>query len=275
MTEEELRQIQAWVDRHAEARDELDARSIAMILALYAGVNFYDRLAVDAAAEAAADASNTAALLASGLMAQYLASVTSTLADESLPAPSVLIGAIRNGADMRQVFQRPAKLFRRQVAKGVDPAEAYRQAMALAATLVEGNNTLAMRLAAQLTLAELGKSVDITGYRRVVHPELSRSGSCGLCIVASDKVYKKAALMPIHGHCACSVLPIIGARGGAGDPGNSLNALSLGDLYELAGDSTSGADLKKVRVKVVEHGEMGPTLVVDGQKFTGPDDIAA
>src|SRR5699024_80203 len=35
----------------------------------------------------------------------------------------------------------------------------------------------------------------VVGYRRVVHPELSKSGqSCGLCIVASTMEYKKSDL---------------------------------------------------------------------------------
>lgn len=275
MTPEEQQALEFWIDQHAAAREDLDARTIAAIIALYAGVNFYDRLAVDQAAEAAADASNTAALLAAGLMAQYLATVTSTVTGEELPTPAVLLPPLRNGADMHRVFQRPAKLFRRQVANGVPPAEAFKQAMDLAANLAGTNNTLAMRLASQAALNELGKRVGITGYRRIVRPELSRTGACGLCIVASDRVYKKALLMPIHGNCNCGVLPIIGAVGGAGDPGDSLNGLSLADYYGAADNSSDSYDLKKVRVKTVEHGELGPSLVVEGQKFTGPDDIAA
>lgn len=275
MTEQEFQDLQFWVARHGQARDDLDARTIAVILALYAGVNLYDRVAVDEAAEAAADTSNTAALLAAGLMAQYLATVTSTITGEDLPAPAVLLAPLRNGADMRRVFQRPAKLFRRQVAKGVAPAEAFRQAMELAAKLTETNNTLAMRQASQITLAELGKRVGITGYRRILRPELAKTGSCGLCIVASDRVYKKAQLMPIHDQCNCDVLPIIGAVGGTGDPGNSLNNLDLADVYALAGNSSDSYDLKRARVQVNEHGELGPVLSVAGQKFTGPDDLAA
>lgn len=274
MTPEQMRELEAWIDRHAAAREDLDARSIAAIVAMYAGVNFYDRVAVDEAAEAAADASDTAVLLAAGLMAQYLSTVTSTMSGEDLPTSAVLIPPIRNGADMRKVFQRPAKLFRRQVAKGVPAAEAFKQAMDLAAVLTETNNTLAMRLAAQTALAELGKSADITGYRRIVRPELSRTGSCGLCIVASDRIYKKALLMPIHARCNCGVLPIIGAAYGAGDPGNSLNNLDLDELYAEAGSNNS-YDLKKVRVQVNEHGELGPVLTSASDDFTGPSDIAA
>lgn len=276
MTPEQQAAIEFWVAQHSAAREGLDDRTVAAILALYAGVNFYDRLAVDEVAEAAADASNTAALLAAGLMAQYLATVTSTMAGEDIPSPSVLLPPLRNGADMRRVFQRPMKLFRRQVAKGVPAAEAFKQAMTLAASITETNNTLAMREASRLTLSALGEQAGVTGYRRVLRPELAKSGlSCGLCIVASDRVYKKAQLMPMHGGCNCDVLPIIGAAGGAGDPGNSLNQLDLADIYAEAGNSSDSWDLKRARFGVAEHGELGPLLVVAGHKFTGPDDIAA
>jgi hypothetical protein len=55
--------------------------------------------------------------------------------------------------------------------------------------------------------------------------------------------------------------------------------MTLGDFYAAAarpggrGPSTSGDDLKKIRVTVNEHGEYGPVLTYTGQKFTGPDDI--
>lgn len=274
MTEEELRQLQAWIDQHADAREQLDARTIAAVLAMYAGVNFYDRLAVEEAAEAAADVSDAASLLAAGLMAQYLATVTSIVSDVDIPTPAVLLTApLRNGADMRRVFQRPAKLFRRRVAKGMTPLEAFQQAMELAAVLTKTNNTLAMRQASQVALAAMAKEAGITGYRRIVHPELARTGSCGLCIVASDQVYKTSMLMPLHARCGCTVLPIVGAAGGAGDPGNSLNDMSLGDFYTAAGGTTAGDELKKVRVVVREHGEYGPTLADSKQKFTDWRDL--
>lgn len=274
MTPEQLREIEFWLDQHTAARDGLDQRTVLAILALYAGVNFYDRLAVEEAAEAAAETSNTAAILAAGLMSQYLATVTSTMVGEDLPTPAVLLPPLRNGADMRLVYQRPIKMFRRQVAKGVPPAEAFRQAMHTAAVMTETNNTLAMRQASQIALDQLASEANITGFRRILRPELAKTGlSCGLCIAASDQVYSKARLLPMHGGCNCDVLPIVGAVGGTGDPGNSLNNLDLGDLYAAAG-STDGWDLKRTRFEVNEHGELGPVLTVKGHKFTGPDDIA-
>ena len=84
----------------------------------------------------------------------------------------------------------------------------------------------------------------IIGYRRVVHPEMSKGGSCGLCVVASTMVYTRANLRPIHDRCNCEVVPITVAN----DPGDSLNQLDLGDLYQAAGESNRSAPLKRVRV---------------------------
>jgi hypothetical protein len=129
--------------------------------------------------------------------------------------------------------------------------------------------TLAQRAAYTAALERLQGDAGITGYRRILHPELSRTGSCGLCIVASDQVYKTSELMPLHNLCKCTVLPIIGAL----DPGSSLNNLTLADLYAAAGDSTHAHDLKRVKVTVRQHGEYGPVLVIAGQQFTGLDDL--
>lgn len=272
MTEEELRALMVWVEQYAAASERLDAETIAAIQALYSGRDFYSqREAAELAAEAAST-SNEAALIMAGLAAQYLTTVSSLVGDRTLPAPAILLPALRNGADMGRVYERPLKLFRRQVAKGLDPAEAFRQAMQLAAILTETNNSLAAREAFRQVLGSVGDAIGVTGYRRIVHPELSRTGSCGLCIVASDQVYTRFDLMPMHGRCKCTVLPVIGASGGVGDPGNSLNNLSLGDFYQAAG-STSADDLKKVRVDVFEHGEYGPTLGYTGQKHTTWEDL--
>lgn len=68
-------------------------------------------------------------------------------------------------------------------------------------------------------------------YRRVLHPELSRSGSCGLCIAAADRWYSTAALLPLHANCKCGVAP----AGSDYDPGFQLNSDDLKKLYEQAG----------------------------------------
>lgn len=95
----------------------------------------------------------------------------------------------------------------------------------------------------------------ITNYRRVIHPELSTGGTCGLCAAASNRLYQVADLMPLHSLCRCTVLPIYGGI----DLGEQINAQDLKLLYGLAG-STGRADLAKVRYQIDQHGELGPVL---------------
>lgn len=110
------------------------------------------------------------------------------------------------------------------------------------------------------------EKLDIRGWRRVIHPERSKGGTCGLCIAASDRIYHVDELRPIHGRCECTSLPIIGSQ----DPGGGLNNLDLKTLYQHAGDTTSGIALKRTRYKVDDHGELGPVLTSDKDSFRGP-----
>jgi hypothetical protein len=268
VTPEQQADLLRWVDQFASKSEELRKKLIAMVVATYGGVNFYSASQVAGASEEAAAASNTNTLLAAGLAAQYLAVTSSLIAGQALPAPTLLLPPLRNGVDMEQVFARPAKLFRRLRAKGVDPQTAFARAMALASQITDTNVTLAQREAYQQTLKRLERVAGVTGYRRIVHPELARTGSCGLCIVASDQVYHSSQLLPIHGNCNCTVLPVMGIL----DPGSSLNNTTLTDFYAAAGGNLS-EQLKGVRVMVNDHGEYGPVLSYRGQNFTGPDDI--
>jgi hypothetical protein len=93
------------------------------------------------------------------------------------------------------------------------------------------------------------------GTRRVIHPELSKGGTCGLCVAASDRIYHVSELRAVHGRCECTTLPIVGEQ----DPGHALNDLDLRRLYKHAG-GTDAAGLKRTRYKILEHGELGPVL---------------
>lgn len=102
----------------------------------------------------------------------------------------------------------------------------------------------------------------VTGFRRVVHPELSESGrSCGLCIVASTMRYTRGDLLPIHSGCNCETVEIYKVDGVEYDPGEQINMQDLGIFYEEAGGTTRGWDLKRQRYQVFNHPEYGPTLI--------------
>lgn len=90
------------------------------------------------------------------------------------------------------------------------------------------------------------KNAAVTGYRRVPHPELSEGGVCGLCLIASTKLYTRGDLKKIHDGCKCTVTEVTATS----DPGDALNNLELGDLYEAMG-GTSGREAKKLRFQPV------------------------
>ncbi|WP_126032936.1 hypothetical protein [Bifidobacterium castoris] len=121
-------------------------------------------------------------------------------------------------------------------------------------------NTDAQMTAHRLALGRFS-SKGVTQYRRVIHPELSKTGTCGLCAVASTRVYSTRSLMPLHSNCKCGVAPITTVN----DVGKDITEKDLERYYELAG-STSAADLKNIRLQVQTNGELGPVLAADARK---------
>lgn len=166
----------------------------------------------------------------------------------------------------QSVFKRPAAVYRYAKSQGATDVQAQALASQRIDDLIDDNLMLAQRLAQQQVLAAAAEPADldgppkaktkIIGYRRVIHPELSYGGTCGMCIAASDRIYHVAELMPIHAHCKCTIAAITEDY----DPADDLNAVDLNQLYKDAG-GTSVAHLKRTRYKVDQHGELGPTLV--------------
>lgn len=170
-------------------------------------------------------------------------------------------------ADMttQGIFNRPGALYRWAQSQGKQDANSL--ALERIDDLVDANLMLSQRFASQEMLARAAKLDDIgasrgrrgmkvIGYRRVIHPEMSKGGTCGMCIAASDRIYHVSKLMPIHGGCHCTVAAITEDH----DPADDLNAIDLGQFYKQAGGNTA-AHLKRTRYKVDDHGELGAVLV--------------
>lgn len=156
-----------------------------------------------------------------------------------------------------EVFNRPARDFRRSMKEEGDEAKALAIASDRAKILLRTNVALAEREATRQVLTEARRSSGlVVGYRRIIHPEASESGVCGLCVAASDRMYSIENLKPLHDHCKCDVLPVTKEN----DPGQELNAQDLERLYDLAG-GTSAKKLAKVNFQIEDHGELGPILV--------------
>lgn len=171
------------------------------------------------------------------------------------------------GADPGLAYGRIAEQYRMQVvSQGATEAEAQRKALVRIAAVAQNDVTMAVR---EQWSRALDKHKGVTGYRRILHPELTKTGPCGLCVVAADRTYKKAELLPLHSACACETLPILNGF----DPGLSLNADDLQKAYEAAG-GTGAKGLRKIRVALVENAETGPLLVDADQHYRSPVDIA-
>ncbi|MCO6558490.1 MAG: hypothetical protein J6575_03515 [Bifidobacterium sp.] len=105
-----------------------------------------------------------------------------------------------------------------------------------------------------MAMQESYKRAGVTQYRRVIHPELSKTGSCGICVVAATRIYKIRDLKAMHVECHCGIVPITDQ-----DPGEYLNNIDLETIYRKAG-GTSADQLRHLRIQVGTHGELGPIL---------------
>ncbi|MFI7608796.1 hypothetical protein ACIBTV_27300 [Micromonospora sp. NPDC049366] len=162
-------------------------------------------------------------------------------------------------ADMVEVYSRVAAEYRWRVSNGEHLARAREAALARARALAETDISLAAQQQEYVVMGRVPET-DAIGWRRVLRPELSKGGSCGLCIVAADRIYRKRDLKAIHNNCHCIVVPV----GSAADPGFQLNREDLDRLYKAAGSTgggkRQGGALKYVRAVITEDGELGPIL---------------
>lgn len=260
----ETARILALVDRHAAARARLTTLLAELLLRLWqAFTGHYSppevrRFADQAAAAVAAGQRQTAALTAA-----YLARVLVLQGAERSRARVALPASLR-GVEPVEVYERPVADYRYHRSQGLDDAQARDRGRTRLLGLADLDVTTAMREASRQVL---DGHPQVTGYRRIIHPELSAGGVCGLCIAASDRIYARGELLPVHARCKCDVLPIVENS----DPGRSLNHKDLQALYAAAG-GTDRAKLKRVRYQVNEHGELGPILSEQGDHFRDAED---
>lgn len=187
--------------------------------------------------------------------ATYLRGVLDQLTDRAAPVGSGAVAldrSLRGLDDPASAYYRAFEQWRYARSIDVPEDQARARGEQRLEAQVDMDLSMAMRESARTVLVD---AAEVTGYRRVIHPELSRGGTCGLCAVAADRVYRKSDLLPIHGRCRCTIAPITRAH----DPGAELNAVDLGALYGAAGSNNRDA-LKRVRVTVEQHGELGPQL---------------
>lgn len=201
-----------------------------------------------------------AAALTNAFQARVLTELTGRTA---APVKQVDVTQLR-GIPHESVYGRVADEYRYQKSVGRTESEAAALVALRAEELADMDVTLAVR---KQENAFVKAKKTVLYYRRVIHPELAESGaSCGLCIVASDRVYQKADLKPIHFRCNCVTLAVTDRKF---DVGAVINQDDLNALYEAAGGNTA-EKLKETRFTVHEHGELGPVLTYKGNRWRGP-----
>lgn len=224
----------------------------------------YDPAAVAQFTDTAAAAVRAGRVRANDLTDAHLRRLLATVDVEVRARP--LVVPEPRGLPIEDVMERAVKQYRWEVSEGRDEDEALERAARRAATIAETDVAMAARDAfSQITNAE----PRVIGHRRVIHPELSAGGVCGLCIAAATRVYRKEELMPLHANCKCVPEPVIE---GAEDFAQRINDLDLDELYIRIGE-TRRAELSNVRIRVEEHGETGPTLIAARHRFRDKEDV--
>jgi len=260
--------LTAWVMQQATARESITAQVVRQVLAIIAalgrGALYNDRVVADAARRLERTVRVGQEAVANTTVA-YLRQTYDVLEVPYIAAPLDLPEHLRP-VDPLVEWTRPAVQYRYARSLDLTEEESLNRAARRAQALATDDLALAHRAGIIAALAE--PEEEPRGYRRIIHPELARGGTCGLCLAASDRFYSSGEHFDFHADCHCEILPIIGSR----DPGVLLNNSDLGELYDRAGGTGRDA-LKRVRYQVQEHGELGPVLRAEGQSFRGPDDL--
>lgn len=252
--------VTRYVDKHAQLRESYLLALLKALLGLWGGFDGWgnpDLVSAQVAKSAAlVDVSlSRTRLLARSYALQLMKDMGAN--PEQLQRQRNLYP--RSGTTLTEAYTRPVKQYYYAKSKGLTDKEAFEK-------LTERLEDLATMDIAAAERDELmdtfSSSKKITGYRRVIHPERSRSGTCGLCVVASTRIYSFDDLMALHDNCKCTVMAVSKSD----DPGLKLNDDDLQAIYAAAG-STAAADLKRTRIAFLENGELGQMLVRDGQHF--------
>jgi hypothetical protein len=217
---------------------------------------------------------------------QYLADLATTVTGQvtrPLGVPTWLTSTLNlRGIPGEAVWSRPGRAVWAALGKGAAMPDALRAGLFRAddlgstglqlshtrsALFVLGGGVLTAAITpgpvhlaiAAAVLGDEGKDRDRRAGNRLraeVYRRSPRRGACDLCQSTARTGYATTQAMPIHTHCHCVAVPVIGRW----DPAGGIP------------DVAPGASRPDVVVR--EHGEMGPVLTYAGHNFKGPEDLA-
>ncbi|RBO73527.1 hypothetical protein [Microbacterium sp. H6] len=272
----EQQKYEVLVDRYAAEQASLIEALLRLLLGVWFQFGWWGRPdMVNAAAAASAVHVDAATRRARRMSRAFVLRQLELLDAAPVHLPEIEDAYPRSDAAIVEVYKRPARqtehLIRQRIKREPETAtwtvtdEEWKQFEERLTTIVSDDLAAVARDEAQKVMRAAPK---IVGYRRVLHPEFSQTGPCGLCIVAADRFYTKGELMPLHGNCKCTISPVTKNQ----DLGLKLNADDLARLYAAAG-STYADDLKRITVEVRENGELGPILTRQGENFRDVDQV--
>ena len=194
------------------------------------------------------------------------------------PAGVTNLSGIRGGVTPQQVYRRPAVTMRTELAGGATFTDALEAGRRRLESLVSTDLELAHTHQARHTMTtpgrrRRGRRGQVEAFRRVP----SGRETCALCLIASTQRYWVGDLMPIHPGCDCGVETLgVGEHVDQVIDPDLLEAVHK-QVEQLTGGSDRGGRDTDYRDLIVtrQHGEYGPTIAWRGQKFTGPDQLAA
>ena len=251
--------LQRLADREAAAVEQVTVNAERSIAALWTGfAAWYSTQQIAALAQQSIAIQQAARVQVGNLGVAYMREAIAVLRAARVPAVRLNLPPARLGADITGVYSRPASAYQIAFSLTGDADEALGAALERSSRLITADLVVARRDGEHQQMVAAG----VKRYRRIVHPERSETGVCGLCLAASDRVYKVAELMPIHDRCKCTTAEITDDY----DPGEA-NQVDLDAIYAAAGGTTDGRALKEVRFQVNQHGELGPVLTRHGDRF--------
>lgn len=170
-------------------------------------------------------------------LAQYLGAATG----DSFDTTGIGIDDVvyRGGTDIAKVYERPTRAARQAIAQG----KSYAQAMQVGRSRAMQTADTDVMQAARNSAIQIMKTVPrIQGYRRI--PD---GNACEYCQIAATQRYRVGELMPVHSHCHCSTVPIIGTK----DPGRIIDR----EAHQKLKDS-GAIDQKNYERKIRETPEL-------------------
>lgn len=167
------------------------------------------------------------------------------------------LSQIRNGVDLREVYQRPATQMRYQLSQGSTVTDALHAGSVRLRSLISTDMQLSHTHQARYSMTRKGSGVE--AFARVP----TGTENCAICLIASTQRYWKGDLLPIHPGCDCKVRPL-----GKGEhPDQVIDQDLLDKTHDAvlegigmaSADGRTAADYRQLII-VTEHGEYGPVL---------------